>query len=721
MSPALASGPSDQAVNSRLSNEATSRARRESVRNIGVIPVITDIARRQAALKSLITFGTTYWGDQMWELSASHKRFIRRLELLIRKGGRSIIVLPRGFGKSVWSRIAVLYAVANGLRQFCPLLAANGTHAENNYAGAKSLIESELFAEDFPEIAYPILKLEGITHRCSGQTYTDHKGETQSTNLEYNAKIILLPATDGSVDTLGNFHKNKARNSVIMSQGLMAAIRGLSVVIWDGTALRPDFCICDDPQDEDSAISPTQTAKRMRVIKNSLIGSGGHSKGLALAMPATIIAEGDMIEQLLDDPAWPGDRVAFFEKLPDNMETMWLTRYRKIREDYDKNDPDDRYRAISDSNAFYIENREEMDSGARVAWEECYVRDELGEDGEISMEGEVSAIQHGMNALIDIGDDYFYCELQNKPKREVTGDNITYENLVDATTKIERGIVPGWATKITGAIDVHDNILYHMTVAWDEETFTGHVIDYGEFPPQQVTTFKQNAIRKDLASVFPGLSKEAAIRAGLDQLMEKMEAIQFKCQDGSTRHIDRVLIDSGYQQEVIFRAILESDSRLFLPSKGVPGKAIKEEFDSVTRNRKNRSKSDIVTFGSNWRACKIAKYQALQRVFYDADAWKTFLQSRIMAPNGADGALRFYSYRPKHDLMYDHMMSEKGTWVEAKGRKVLEFENPFRRDNHWWDTLVYCCIGANMLGCSIKGTAPVQSERTGRKPRRIGY
>jgi hypothetical protein len=575
----------------------------------------------------------------------------------------------------------------------------------------KSLIESDKFAADFPEIAFPILRLEGITHRCSGQTYTDRKGEIQSTNLEYNANKIVLPSTDGAFDTLGGFHKNRARNSVIVSQGIFAAVRGLSVVTFDGEALRPDFCICDDPQDEDSAVSPTQTAKRMRVIKNSLIGSGGHGKGLALAMPATIIAEGDMIEQLLDDPAWPGDRIAFFSSLPDSLETMWLSKYRRIREDYNKDDPDDRYRAIKASTDFYAENRKEMDSGAKVAWDECYSRED----------GEISAIQHGMNALIDIGEDYFYCELQNKPRREESGDSITYEALVDATTKIERGVVPGWATKLTGAIDVHDNILYHMTIAWDEETFTGHVIDYGEYPPQQTDTFKQSTVKKDLATVFPGMSKEAAIRAGLDDLMDKMSAIQFKCQDGSKRHIDRVLIDSGYQQEVVFRAITERGPSIFRPSKGVPGKAKSEEFDSITRSRKNRSKSDIISFGSNWRSCRIDKYEALQRVFYDADAWKAFLQARILSPNGSDGALRLYSYRPKHDNLYDHLMAEKGTWVEAKGRKVLEFENSFHRDNHWYDTMVYCCVGASMLGCSIKGTKIVTTERKGRKPRRIGY
>ena len=53
---------------------------------------------------------------------------------------------------------------------------------------------------------------------------------------------------------------------------------------------------------------------------------------------------------------------------------------------------------------------------------------------------------------------------------------------------LPRGVAPIYATHLTLGIDVQQNILYWMVVAWGRK-FTGHVVDYGTFPDQKTRMF----------------------------------------------------------------------------------------------------------------------------------------------------------------------------------------------------------------------------------------
>jgi len=428
-------------------------------------------------------------------------------------------------------------------------------------------------------------------------------------------------------------------------------------------------------------------------------------------MAATVMAEDDLVEQLLADPAWSAERISFFEKVPEEQDSMWLGDYKRIRQDFDRNDPQDIYRAKVKSTEYYEANREDMDRGAVVTWTHCFAENE----------GEISAVQHGMNALVDMGEEYFASEYQNKPRRETSGDNLTINHLKNCCGTIERAVVPGWANCVTAAIDVHDDLLYYTVVSWDRDTFSGHIIDFGVYPEQKDNYFKQGSIKQGIPFFYKNRSKEAAIRAALDKLTDRLINKEYPAQDGSLRHIDRVLIDSGYQGEIIFRSVLESDSRLFFPSKGEFYGAKGKEFNEITRKRKQSAKSDILNHGDGWRACRVDKYRDLQRVFYDSNAWKTFVRERLKSSVGTDGELRMFAFARGHELFFDHMLSEKGVEVEAKGRRVIEWDNPQRRDNHWWDTLVYSTIAASMEGCRIKGAEALElGHKAKRKRRRIG-
>jgi phage terminase large subunit GpA-like protein len=53
-------------------------------------------------------------------------------------------------------------------------------------------------------------------------------------------------------------------------------------------------------------------------------------------------------------------------------------------------------------------------------------------------------------------------------------------------------------------------------------------------------------------------------------------------------------------------------------------------------------------------------------------------------------------------MVSEHMTAEKVVLVEAAGRKVDEWSNPFKQDNHWFDCLVGCMIAASTLGIKME-------------------
>ena len=75
---------------------------------------------------------------------------------------------------------------------------------------------------------------------------------------------------------------------------------------------------------------------------------------------------------------------------------------------------------------------------------------------------------------------------------------------------------------------------------------------------------------------------------------------------------------------------------------------------------------------------------------------------------GDGGCLTLYGREPLvHELLAEHLTAEYYVATEAKtaGRVVNEWKvKPNRTDNHWFDCLVGCAVGASMLGVELAGT-----------------
>ena len=118
-------------------------------------------------------------------------------------------------------------------------------------------------------------------------------------------------------------------------------------------------------------------------------------------------------------------------------------------------------------------------------------------------------------------------------------------------------------------MDLHDKLLYWMVCAW-EPNFTGYVVEYDTFPQQHRLFYSQRDAKVTLPYVYKGHGKEAAILAGLTDLLGKLLEKTWTRDDGTALQIGRCFIDSGYVPEMVYTAIRKINRiATVYPSKGV--------------------------------------------------------------------------------------------------------------------------------------------------------
>lgn len=670
-----------------------SRVQTALAAELGELPPPKNPERREACRENLCLFLATYFPHTtgLYPFSDDHKRIIQRIQSAALHGGRIVNAFYRGGGKTTIGENSAIWMTIYGHRRFVPIFSADAKSAGIIVDSIKmELAENDLLHEDFPEVCEAVRKLEGKVQRCVSQT---HKGKL--THVEWKAGLIVLPSIEGS----------KAGGAIITAVGITAVSRGMRHKRTDGTVVRPDFIILDDPQTDESARSPDQCAKRLNIIRKAILKTTGHQVNLGVCMQATVIEADDMVDQLLDpkrNPAWQGERVPMVKKWSDHHEDLWLGEYQRIRNTYDPEDADDQRRARADATEFYRAHRQEMDAGCEVSWEYCYDPTQ-----------ELSAIQHAYNMLIDDGAETFASECQCRPFPKILGDAVaaTAEQIRAKADGRPRGLVPRASEHVTAFVDVHDQVLFWAVAAF-QSNFTGAFIDYGTFPDQRSGFFTLHDARRTLARQYRGHGKEGAISAGLEALLNELAARRFPREDGGDAAIDKCLVDSGYVPEIVYNVIrrLNQGDR-FEPSKGKGIKAGDRDYSEYIKRPGE-------VLGWHWRRHPLETNRTVRIVEIDTNHWKTFLHARWLTPLDDIGTLTLFGDRQAdHRLYAQHLIAEYGEETFGRGRKVIEWKlPPGKPDNHWFDCSVGCLTGAAIRGAVLPGTELPQrrsASRTG--------
>lgn len=642
--------------------------RRAFGRDIGPVPKPKNVRRRNRCRRDLEDFARTYFPARFpLPFSTDHLRAIRLLQSAILDGGQFAVAMPRGSGKTTICEVACLWALLYGHRRFVFLIASDAAAAESLCESLRAELEgNDELAEDFPDAVYAIRRLNGIARRAEGQT-----SEGNRTYLVWTKNVVRLPCTA------------PGGGSLIRTAGITGRIRGAKETLADGSQVRPDLVLVDDPQTDESARSPSQVATRMRTLKGTVLGLGGPGQRIACLTTVTVIEKGDLADQLLDrqaNPEWQGFKASIMHSLP-KPSKLWDEYAEILREDMRLEKGMDR------ATAFYRAHQASMDDGAVPAWPQRYAP------------GELSATQHAMNLKIIRGEAAFAAEYMNMPSDPLaSGDvvQITSGAVLRKLNGHERGLVPIDSTVLTAGIDVQRACLYWAMAGWTP-AFGGDLVAYGSYPDQGRPYYTLSEVQKTMEKAHPGDSWQAALYASLEAAVELICGREWMRDDGSVARVDQVLIDAGYgdSTDIVYRFCRASRyASLLLPSFGraiAAGAAPMDEWKKKPGDR----------VGAAWR---VPKPQARQtrHCLFDANRWKSFVADRLLAAPGGAASLGIYGRSAAdHRMLADQLSAEYRTRVAANGRVVEEWRAKPNQDNHLFDVLVLSAVGASIRGCKL--------------------
>jgi hypothetical protein len=658
-----------------------SRKNYAEVSDIGPIPPVKDPERREKGRHDLVFFLQTYFPHStgLRPLSDDHVRLIQRRQDAILNGGREVDAVYRGFAKTTISENSHLWAALYGHRGFGLIVGINQQASRDNIDSIKKeLSENELLLEDFPEICFPIAELDGKPQRCAAQ-----KTEGAHTLIVWRADRVVLPTVEGAPGS----------GAIIVARPYSKA-RGVKHKRADGWNARPDFITIDDPQDDSNSATIEQVRKNLRMLRKGLIPTAGHSANPTVVVNGTVIARDDMMEQLLADPAWQGERVPMVKSWATAHETLWLDEYARIRRAYDKTVAGDAERAKRRANEFYRTHRTEMDAGCVVSWQHCY--DEANE---------LSAIQHAYNLLIDQGAEVMECEYQQNPadpEEQNDTPRLTLEGVRAKANGIKRGILPSAAEQLVAKIDVHKEILYWVAMsAW--AGMGGHVPDYGTWPKQNRREFEQRKPPIPLTKTYKGQSKEAAIVSGLTHLVDELVQREFTREDGAALRVGKILIDSKWETDLVKEFCRRSPyGAIVVPSMGFYIRP--DESWASTFARKPGGQT-----GWHWRMPPPEK--GVRYVLTDTDWLHAFMIDRLNLPIGDRSGWTLFGSPDDHPLFPEHLVIERPEWRKGSVGGKWHFEAPKGKDNHWGDCLRDLAAAAAMLGVLPDGAKPATRVR----------
>jgi hypothetical protein len=652
-----------------------SRKHRASARDIEYPPPKN--YRRRCRLEKDMGKWLKYYLPESFPLDWAefHETAIHKQLISITEGGMFALALPRGSGKTTLCRGAAIYAMFRGLRRYVLLVGATGKKAELALNDIKTTLRfSDRLLEDYPEIIVPIRALEGVSLRCATQTAFGHP-----TNMTWNAKRIILPDTQ-RIDGKGMFHKNVASGCIIDIDGITGDIRGHVVTLPDGNVIRPDLSIVDDPQTRESAKSPEQTKDRINTIRGDVAGSVGPTTNIAIVIPCTVIYKNDAADQLLDrekNPDFRGERYGMIVSWPENM-TIWddynATRLAGLEnEDGGKS-----------ANEFYKNNREELERGAKVSWEERKGPNEL------------TGLQHAMNLYFRLGEDAFYAEYQNEPRSIGTTIYDLEPDIIKASLYgLKPKIVPNGVHLLTCFVDINHYGLHWAVIGFDNK-FAGYCTLYGRFPeggelvPKNTTEGERGKL----------------IRNGLDSLYSLLGGTVFQKENSERIELTSILVDRGYMPEVVHSFCKYARGRIrAIPSRGYAG-----HIYTVR-------KSSLV--GIPRENCHMVESRIGPYLAYNSCYWREYAQKAWFGNVGEHGSLSLYgksqliheefAQQICNEKLVDKAVGDRGTiyrWAEAPNRW-----------HDFGDCVTGCCVAAANTGMTTTGD--VRAIFDGRRPRPV--
>jgi hypothetical protein len=602
--------------------------------------------------------------------SPDHERVLAKISTAMDKGGLFALAMPRGHGKSTILKWVTAYVLLTGRRKYVVVIAATAELAQSIVDFIRTQItESDTLHAHYPHVTSYARATDGKAIKARYQLRADGK----ASGILWSKTTLVFP------EVINPEGKSYPSNGAILeAHGLTGAIRGKWKDTKTGKVLRPDFVILDDPQDRQSAESPSQCAMRERIITGDVLGLAGPKKRIAAVMPCTIIRKGDLADRFLDHgqhPEWQGETCRLVNKWPTAQDTLWREYERIYREETGEG------RGFTKATEFYKANRAAMDIGAEVSWEHR-VRD-----------GEISALQTAENLLIETGPQ-FWAEYQNEPQDVATSlYDLTPAIICQHIAPLPRLHVPPATSFLVGMVDINPRAggLHYAMAAFDQ-TMTGHGPAYGKWP-EHGNMVEKNASEQTI---------QVAIFRNLKELCDRIQSTIFIRADLQITP-SLILVDVGYMPDAVQRFAQQSRySFKVIPSIGRDSKSYRVKQDSL--------------IGRPYENCHLQRAQKIGHgpyVMFHADYWREVMQRAFLGAPGERGG--FTLYQPdshgEHSAFAEQVCSEKLAHKGDIGGGVRwEWVHQPGAAWDWGDALTGCWVAGAASGLSASGqpvAAPV--------------
>lgn len=248
------------------------------------------------------------------------------------------------------------------------------------------------------------------------------------------------------------------------------------------------------------------------------------------------------------------------------------------------------------------------------------------------------------------------------------------ETVLQKVTNHERGVIPPDTEKLTLAIDVGSYVIWWTLYAWRADA-QGHVVDFGGLDVPQ-----EGGGKNPLAVI-------SALRAFRDNVI-------FPGWGG--RRPDLTLVDSGYEQDVVYRWVVESGEGRFLACKG---------YGSSSRNglwRSGVQSSEKRQIGNDWRIS--VQPSGIRLVEIHTDPWKAAVHDGWAAPHGAPGSITLFrgsASDPALRIFARQIVAEQREMDQAPGKELKIKWVVLSKQNHYLDTCAYARAAADICGVRL--------------------
>ena len=571
-------------------------------------------------------------------------------------GGDIVVAAPRGEGKTTILRGVCIYLIVT---KRCTFPVVGGwTHraAKTAFKQWRLMVSSARFVADYPEYAQPF---EITTHATRLRSLKWEGGKPCGADIQAEDLTIVFP------DSLG----------ALSAGSLNGDVKGWNIPLADGTVLRPNKLLLDDPQDAERAGDSAFVSEVIDRINSQWVCLAGPETRISYMAAVTIKEPNDVGETLGKQSgthfvrisritSWPID----FEQKDSVSRVLWNNWHSLYL------DSSTRQAAIN----FYKKNKKKMTEGMRVSWAERYS----------PKNGDPDAMHAAMVDYYKLGDSVFASEYQNMPLAKDTSTfTVTSAQIMTHKTAILPGVVPEEAALTVCATDLNPSYGLTTEVASFSPNQSCHIPWYTVFcePPLPIRE-----------SEGTSTSRRERVREALVILGRKLSE--------STYRPEHWVIDAGGEYfEMVTSFARTSEQECGLKAEAMLGRAGKT-YNPNVRTRIAHPRNKVYSC----REVRTGKW-----LCFDADYYKEMAQRSFLARVGSPGAASLYDgyHRDFAEQICREKLRGKG---DVGGRLIYQWDTlPGRHD--YLDTHAMCFAVAGWYG--IGGSVSVPSG-SGERPRR---